>query len=303
MTLISFSMFDGLVSGIMASAVAAVAKEDCITELRLRVGRPLMVYTASSGCAARMSSGLPYTVRNADIERILGLASDFSVYAVNDQLVKGYMARRGIRIGVAGEGVVEKGDVLTMKHISFLTLRIPHQIRDVADGVRGKVFADGDVKNTLVISPPSGGKTTMLRELARIASERYNTLIIDERYEIAAAERGVPTMDVGDCDVVSGVSKAVAYENTIRAMSPQVIVTDELFGRADSDAVGDIVRSGVKVFASLHGRNAESVLSSEAFAALGEVTEVYVVLSAKPRVGTVAEVLDAEEVRRRLAGG
>lgn len=296
---ISFSMFDGLVTGMMASAVAAVADEKAVTELRMRVGRPLVVLTAEGRSVARMPSGAPFIVRGEDIERVLALASDFSVYAVNDQLVKGFMARRGIRIGVAGEGVVEGGSVLTMKHIAFLTVRIPHEVRGAADGIKNAVFRDGGVRNTLVISPPYGGKTTMLRELARLASERRNTLIIDERFEIAAADKGLPTLDVGDADVVSGVSKLTAYENTIRAMSPEVIVTDELFRESEADAVCDIVRSGVKVFASLHGDGAAGVLGSAVFGKLADVMELFVVLSPFPRVGTVKEVVDVREALGR----
>lgn len=298
-THISFSMFDGLVTGIMASAVAAVAEEKTVTELRMRVGRPLVVLTPDARRTARLPSGAPFIVKAEDIDRVLALASDFSVYAVNDQLVKGYMARHGIRIGVAGEGVVEGGNVLTMKHISFLVVRIPHEVKGAADGVKNAVFGEGEARNTLVISPPYGGKTTMLRELARIASEKRNTLIIDERFEIAAAENGLPTLDVGDCDVVSGVSKIVAYENTIRAMSPEIIVTDELFRSTEADAVCDIVRSGVKVFASLHGDGTDSITESRVFCRLAEVMELFVVLSPYPRVGTVKEIVTADELNGR----
>lgn len=303
MPLISFSMFQGLVTGVMAAAVAAVADEGAVTELRLRVGRPLMVLTAERRATARLPSGGAFVVRREDVERVLALASDFSVYAVNDQLVRGYMARRGIRIGVAGEGVVEGGNVLTMKHIAFLTVRIPHEIKGAADGIRGAVFADDGVKSTLIISPPYGGKTTLLRELARLAGARRNTLVIDERFEIAAAENGVPTLDVGDCDVVSGVGKLVAYENTIRAMSPEVIVTDELFREAEVDAVCDAVRSGVKVFATLHGAGLESVTRSPVFSRLLSVMELFVVLSPVPRVGTVVSVTGADELAGGGAGG
>lgn len=189
--------------------------------------------------------------------------------------------------------------MLTMKHIAFLTVRIPHEVRGAADGIKNAVFRDGGVRNTLVISPPYGGKTTMLRELARLASERRNTLIIDERFEIAAADKGLPTLDVGDADVVSGVSKLTAYENTIRAMSPEVIVTDELFRESEADAVCDIVRSGVKVFASLHGDGAAGVLGSAVFGKLADVMELFVVMSPLPRVGTVKEVVDVREALGR----
>ena len=152
---------------------------------------------------------------------------------------------------------------------------------------------------TSVIGQNGGGKTTLLRELARISSARADTLIIDERGEIAAASSGVPTLDVGDADVLTGVPKRIAYENTVRAMSPEVIVTDELFRGREAEAVCDMVRSGVKVFASLHGRGAESVFRSPIFGRLAEVMEVYIVLSPHPVAGTVAEVLTAEEAAKR----
>lgn len=110
-------------------------------------------------------------------------------------------------------------------------------------------------------------------------------------------------MDVGDCDVVSGIGKSAAYENTIRAMNPQVIVTDELFGVKDAESVCDVVRSGVKVIASLHGKGVESVFRSSAFSRLAEVIELYIILSARPRAGTLVAVLDAEEAGRIAEGG
>lgn len=299
---IAFSMFDGLVTGIMADAVRSAAAEEDVAELRMRVGRSLVVRTAGERIVARMPTGYPYIVTADDVERLLAAASDYSVYAVSDNLVKGYLSKRGVRIGVAGEGVTDGGSVLNMKHIRFVTVRIPRQIKGVADGVKGRIFGGDGVKNTLVVSPPSGGKTTLLRELARLASERWETLVIDERGEIAAAADGVPTFDVGDCDVVTGVPKQLAYENTIRAMNPEVIVTDELFGERDAEAVCDIVRSGVKVFASVHGKGAENVFRSRALRRVTEIAELYVVLSARPRAGTLVEVLTAEQAEARYGG-
>lgn len=295
-------MFDGLVTGIMADAVRGAAAEEDVTELRMRVGRSLVVRTAGERVVARMPSGYPYVVTAEDVERLLAAASDYSVYAVSDSLVKGYLCKRGIRIGVAGEGVTDGGDVLNMKHIRFVTVRIPRQIKGVADGIKGRVFGGGEVKNTIVISPPAGGKTTLLRELARLSSEKWETLVIDERGEIAAAADGVPTFDIGDCDVVTGVPKQLAYENTIRAMNPEVIVTDELFGGRDAEAVCDIVRSGVKVFASLHGKGVESLYRSETLRRLRDIAELYIVLSPRPRAGTVAEIITSEQAEARYGG-
>ena len=82
-------------------------------------------------------------------------------------------------------------------------------------------------------------------------------------------------------------------------MSPEVIVTDELFRESEADAVCDIVRSGVKVFASLHGDGAAGVLGSAVFGKLAYVMELFVVLSPLPRVGTVKEVVDVREALGR----
>jgi stage III sporulation protein AA len=281
-------MFDGLISGIMAEAICSVAAESEVTELRLRLGRPLVVRTAEKREVAKLPAGGAYIITRDDIDRLLAMASDFSVYAVNDELIKGYMARRGIRIGVAGEGVAESGKLLTMKNISFLTVRIPHQLTGIAGRVLAKM-EDG-LKNTLVISPPGAGKTTMLRELARVASKRADTLIIDERFELAAADKGLPTMDVGDCDVLSGVAKAAAYENTVRAMSPELIVTDELFRREDVEAVAEILRSGVKVFASVHGTGMAGVRASIPLSGICDLFEVVVTLTGTPRAGTIKDI-------------
>lgn len=281
-------MFDGLVGGGVALAVRGHESE--ITELRLRVGRPLAYATIKGAQRAVLPSGLPYIVRAEDIKLILSAASDFSYYAVNDDLVKGYLARRGVRIGVAGEGVSEDGKLLTMKNVSSLVIRIPHEIKGAADRLLPVVSLGGRPRSTLIISPPSGGKTTILRDLARRLSTRFNTLIIDERYEIAAAENGVPTLDVGDSEVVSGVAKSVAYENTVRAMSPEIIVTDEIFGQQEICAIRDIRRSGVEVFASVHGSGRDSILATESFAQLLSLFDVVVTLGRNP-VGTIKEII------------
>ena len=285
-------MFDNLISGTLASIIASSAKTEEVTEIRMRTGRAVVIQTLNNRFCLK-ENGVKYIASKSDIDRVLSVASNFSVYTVGDEMKKGYIPYGKYRIGVAGEGVLENGMLLNVKNISSVVIRIPHQVKNAADDIADEVL--GVPLSTLVISPPSAGKTTMLRELARLASNRFNTVIIDERYELAASASGNPCLDVGEADVVSGVPKVIAYENCVRALSPEIIVTDEVFKEAEIEAICDIVRSGVKVFASLHGKDIDSLICNKRFEPLFCAFDFAVVLSKTQRAGTIVET-------RRLHG-
>ncbi len=286
-------MFDGLIVGNMARAVADVAKEEDIAELRLRIGRPLLVCALSPRRikARAVMAGAPYVVSRADIDGILLRATGMSLYSVSDELKMGYIPAKRIRVGIGGEGVCEDGKLLGIKNISYLVIRVPHGVEGRAGEVFDGAFGGGaDIKSALIIGPPCSGKTTMLRELARRVSAFKNAVIIDERFEIAGVFKGEPSFDIGDCEVISGVKKRVAYENCIRAMSPEAIVTDELFGKEDVMAICDVTRAGVKALASVHGDGVRAIEKSEQLSPLLKSFELAVVLRREP-IGEIAQIV------------
>lgn len=256
---------------------------DSITEIRLRKGKPLVIFQGKEKIYPRSDAG-QYTVTGDDIEKVLGFATDFSLYAVNDRLTKGYLVKDGVRIGVGGFGVMEQGKILSIKDVNTLVLRIPHQIKGCAEPLIPVICPHSSPKSTLIISPPGAGKTTILRDMARLVSMSVNTLIIDERFEIAGVNC---TLDVGESEVISGVDKNVAYEFAIRTMSPDVIITDEVFSKAEVDSVEDVIRSGVKIFATIHGKDINSIKNSKIFCRLTEFFEVFVTLSPIGKVESI----------------
>lgn len=270
-----------------AEIARIVGSESNLVELRMRVNRPLVAIMQGGKMRVVKKNGKELVMSKQDIDDVISRATNMSLYSVSDEIKRGYIPCRHYRIGVCGEGISENGVLLGVKNIAYLAIRIPHQIKGVADGIYADIFDGASVKNTLIISPTGGGKTTMLRELARLASTDHNVVVIDERYELCAVCDGIPSFDIGNADVISGVPKRYAYENAIRAMNPDIIVTDELFGSEEVSAILDVIRCGAKVFASLHANKISDVERGE-YASLLKAFDCVIALGKNP-IGTVVE--------------
>lgn len=257
---------------------------ESLTEIRLRRDKPLSVATTEG------YNQLYYRVQQADIDYTLAIASENSIYAVQDAIINGYLScAGGIRIGVCGEGVYENNVLKAVKNINSLTIRIPHEIKTLP--IRfDKII--GNFENTLIVSPPGGGKTTLLRETARRLSNRgERVLIIDERLELTATSDGKSALDIGsNTDVMVNILKLTAYKNAVRADNPSIIVTDELFGEAELDAIADCIRSGVKVLASMHGN--EKII--EHVPRLITLFKNIAILDSRPSPGTLVKIINTD---------
>lgn len=250
-----------------------------VTEIRVRRGKRVAYLTPLSRTIT------DHVVDDSEFEEILAIVTDRSLYAITEKLVNGYLPLKGgIRVGVAGEGVRDGERIKTVKHITSLTIRIPHQIQGVANflGIDGKFE-----QNILIVSPPAAGKTTLLRDAAKQLSDHgKNVVILDERGEISGAGEGRFAMNVGDnTDVLFGFPKKLAYENALRALNPDYIVTDELSGEGDVEGVLRAYYGGVKVAATLHGSDVD--VFHGIFEPLKIVFDRIILLSKTPRVGTV----------------
>ena len=271
-----------MLEGIVTRSIAELLP-DKVTEVRIRRGRPLVYLSALS------RKETSHVVSDREFDEVLALITDRSLYAITEKLVNGYLPLKGgLRVGIAGEGVMDGINVKTVKHITSLVLRIPHQIFGIASFLR----IDGNFeKNILIISPPAAGKTTLLREIARTLSEGgKNVVILDERGEIGGVCGTRFALDVGkNSDVLFGFPKRIAYENALRAMNPDYLVADELSGESDVEGVLRAHYGGVKVVATLHGDSEEAFFGI--FAPLKKVFDLIVLLSKTPSVGSVRKVV------------
>lgn len=265
-----------------------------IYELRLRANAPAVACIDGHNFPLK---GVDVTCE--DLANMVHKAAEYAIYAVLDQMVKGFITiRGGVRIGIAAEFVMEHGQITAVKNISSLCIRIPHAVKNCAYAVLPYLFDLQRPLSTLIVAPPGAGKTTMLRDLAREIGQKYphlNTLLLDERGELAACYQGEPQLDVGqNCDVITGGTKAFGFENGLRSLRPDVVITDEIATADDSAMLARAVRSGVIVIASVHAADLGEVRAKPDLGALLSqgVFERYVVLRTGEHVGEVVGVFD-----------
>jgi len=223
------------------------------------------------------------------------------MYALERQLSELFITiEGGIRIGITGTASVENGRIRIVKDCMSFNIRIPRALTGCAKGIIGFITGFQYVFTTFIISPPGAGKTTLLRDIARMISngegvKARNVAIVDERSEIAACIGGVPQFDVGiRTDVLDNCPKAEGIRKLIRVMAPDVLVTDELGGAGDSEAILDAVNSGVAVIASAHASSMAEVQKRPELRELYEnrVFERFVILSKRLGPGTVEAIYD-----------
>lgn len=247
-----------------------------LREIRIRTDRSTVFATATKTAALSWS---PY---QSELNALVEALSEHTLYSRADETSKGFLTLRGgHRMGLCGH--VAKADSRSvLSDIGSVCIRIACEWPGSADQLLSHMPEE---TSALIIGVPGSGKTTLLRDLARQLScgrTARQVAIVDERSEIAACVKGAPQLDVGEStDVLDNLRKADAIPWLVRSMSPQVIITDELNGSEDAEAIMDAASCGVSVCASVHGASLTDAARRPALATLmaRRVFGLYAVLS------------------------
>ncbi len=281
-----------------------------LEEIRMRLGKPLMIncckadYMVTSFGTIANSIDAAYNVSRDDCEMTMQLLSNYSIYAIEDELKNGYITLKGgHRVGIVGKGILESGKLKALKNISGFNIRLSRQIIGAADNLIKFLLKRGSIYNTLIISPPQCGKTTLLRDIVRqlscgVPSFNFKGLkvgLVDERSEVAGSFMGMPQNDVGfRTDVLDACPKSLGITMLIRSMSPQVVATDEIGSKYDAEAIYEALNCGVRIITTIHGDGLEDILSRPYIGDLvrNRVFERLIILSSSNGPGTVEEIID-----------
>ena len=238
---------------------------DEVEEIRLRAGQPLAVTQCGTSVFVEGLGGHQVTME--EIRDTVNLLSSYSRYAFEDKIRQGFLTiQGGHRVGLAGRVIRDQnadgGTVKTISPITFLNIRIARQMIGCADQVLPLLRERDEFHDTLLISPPGMGKTTLLRDLIRLVSYQGMTVgVVDERSELAACYQGIPQNDLGPrTDVLDGCPKAEGLMMMVRTMAPQILAVDEIGSKADYYALEYAMHCGCRLLVTAHGSCWEEAL-------------------------------------------
>lgn len=228
-------------------------RDELVEEICCRIGRPPVLLTQENVYPAACRAVLP-----DDLDYLLERATRASVYAAADQIRQGYLQTAGgCRVGLCGCAYGQAaGQIDGIRQLSSVSVRIPHAVPGCADALVPQLMKDGFC-STLILSPPGGGKTTLLREcVRRLSDQGLRISLMDERGEIAAVQNRTPQFDIGaNTDIMTGGQKAACCMMLLRAMRPDVLAFDEISAPEDIEAIRIAAGCGVALLATAHAQS------------------------------------------------
>lgn len=292
----------GLLPNHLLVDISGLKKVDKLQEIRIRVNEKVMYNVDNKEVVSEI------ILKDIEMKSILSRISNYSIYAFEEEIRQGFITiRGGHRVGITGHWIMDQGSVKAIKSIHSINIRVCRERIGCANTLIPYIVNNGKVQNTIIVSPPKCGKTTIIRDISRILSDEYKKKIslMDERSEIAACYNGVPQLKVGQrTDIYDNCVKSLGMMMAIRCMSPDIIICDEIGTEADMDALLAAFNCGVNIIATIHGNNEGDVFRRPTLKKLIEnnILDKIITLSGSNGPGTLERVTDLREKKGGTEG-
>ena len=266
------SLLSGSLGGLLLSIPAGIKKQ--VQEIRIRAGYPVSVscggdiyFLTRTGRLVCSPEGDLFRMSGEEVEECFQLLCGFSVYSHDKEIRQGFLSLRGgYRAGICGTAVVQDGEIVSLRDISSICLRISREFPGCSLPLLRKMKEEDMQGGLLLVGAPSSGKTTVLRDIARQLSSGSlgairRVAVVDERGELGGVYKGIPGNSLGPCcDILDGYPKAQGILQAVRSLAPDCILCDEIGGEEDTRSLLQCLHAGVTVIASIHAGSPEEFL-------------------------------------------
>lgn len=281
-----------------------------INEIRVRLLKPLILIFKNTNFFIDNNSKInkkitekTLFVNQKDISEIFEKICNYSIYSYQNEIKSGFLTLKGgHRVGICGTAVIINEKIENIKNISSLNIRISKDIHIFNMDIYK--LLNTDFTGILIVGPPGSGKTTVLKNLARVYSTKNSTFlsqvcVIDERGELSGTYLGKSQTDLGFSDILNGYKKSDGINHAIRAFSPDIIICDEIMDK-DINTIKYGANCGVKFIASMHAKNPEELLNKPFISELLQykIFDKFIFLSGKADPSKIVNILSLNDLLR-----
>lgn len=246
-----------------------------LNEIRLRRSKPVVLVINGRSLFIDINSNLTdkptrlsVIIDDAGFDSVTDKLCNHSYHTNMENMIQGFITtKNGCRVGIASTPVYKDGKISSVREITSLNIRIAREYKNCSEIILSTIYND-HLPSIIVCGAPSCGKTTFLRDYARMISDGYKgkyekVVIVDERKEMSSG------FDVGvNTDILYGYRKKEGIELATRTLSPKLIVCDEIGTPEELEAISYGFSSGICFAVSAHTNDSRFIYDNQIVNAL-----------------------------------